>query len=66
MSGYVPLVNPADSLASRSSVVGAPVEALIVTFGCAVWYSAARPSATFCASAVCPVHQEISTAAFGS
>ena len=57
---------PGGQLVSRSSVVGAPGEVLIVTFGCAVVNSAASSSASFSASAVWPVHQVMVTVAFGS
>src|SRR5690349_4058662 len=65
-SGYVSLVNAADSLVSRSSVVAAPGEVLTVMFGLAFMNSAARSSAVFSASVVWPVHQVMVTFALGS
>jgi hypothetical protein len=62
----VPPAKPADSLVSRSSVVGAPGEALMVTLGWSAWYSAASFSSSSWASAVYPVHQVIDTFALGS
>ena len=43
--GSCRLAKPAESLVSRSSVVAAPEDTLMVTLGCASWYSLASCSA---------------------
>ncbi len=59
------LAKPADSFCSSSSVEEAPELISIVTFGCRVWNSAARPSRIVSASSLWPVHQVRVTGASG-
>src|SRR5438094_909208 len=66
MSGYWLEANPAVIFCRRSSVVGAPAETLIVTFGWSLWNSLASCSSFVSAVCACPVHQVSVTGALVS